>query len=57
MYPKRIAKPFRYHEKKLLRVLRNPDILRHVAPSLNIVDGKIVAKDIAMLEVGMENKS
>ena len=46
MYPKRVAKPFRYHEKKLLRVLRNPEILKHVAPSLSVVDGKIVSKDV-----------
>lgn len=37
-YPKIVSKGLKHHEKKLLKILQNFDILRHVAPSiLNIV--------------------
>ncbi len=47
LYPKRVSKPLRNHEKKLLRVLKNHDMIIHIAPSLDIVDGKIIAKELS----------
>lgn len=43
-YPKRIRKPFRNHEKKLLRILRSREHLTHVTPEMDIVDNKIVVR-------------
>lgn len=34
LYPKIIAKHLKYHEKKMLKTLRNPDLLKHIAPHL-----------------------
>ncbi len=47
LYPKRVSKPLKNHEKKLLRVLKNRDMIIHIAPSLDIVDGKIIAKELS----------
>ena len=33
-YPRIISKPLRYHEKKLLSVLRKPNVLQHIAPDM-----------------------
>ena len=41
-YPRRIKKPFKNHERKLLRVLRSKEHLVHVTPELDIVDKKII---------------
>ncbi|ADM27461.1 Radical SAM domain protein [Ignisphaera aggregans DSM 17230] len=46
LYPKRVSKPLKNHEKKLLRVLKSRDMVIHIAPSLDIVDGRIIARDI-----------
>ena len=40
-YPREISKPLRNHEKKLLRVLTKPDILKHVAPHLQLEDFRV----------------
>jgi hypothetical protein len=32
-YPKIISKPLRYHEKRLLKLLKAPEILRQIVPS------------------------
>jgi hypothetical protein len=31
-YPKIVSKPLRYHEKRLLKLLETPEILRQVVP-------------------------
>jgi len=33
-YPKIISKPMKYHEKKLLKILRIPEVVKHIAPDL-----------------------
>ena len=33
-YPKTVSKALRYHEKKMLKVLSNSDVLSHIAPHL-----------------------
>ncbi|MEM2221340.1 MAG: radical SAM protein [Ignisphaera sp.] len=43
-YPKEISKPLKYHERKLLKILHNKDILEHLTPVLGIDDGKVVIK-------------
>jgi DNA repair photolyase len=34
LYPRAISKPLKYHEKKLLKVLRKPELLKHIAPDI-----------------------
>lgn len=41
-YPRDISKPLRYHERKLLRAAKNPEVLPHIVPVLTITNGKIV---------------
>lgn len=47
-YPRRIKKPFRNHEAKLLKILRSRQHLRHVAPELDIVEDKIVVRRVSV---------
>ncbi len=48
LYPKRIAKPLKYHEKKLLRIAQKRELVMHVTPLLDIVEGKLIARDIQL---------
>ncbi len=41
-YPRIVSKPLKYHEKKMLKVLRNSALLQRVCPSLRIEGGKLV---------------
>jgi len=43
-YPRRIKKPFKNHERKLLRILYSREHLTHITPELDIVDKKILWK-------------
>ncbi len=43
-YPKRIRKPFKNHEKKLLRILKSREHLIHVTPEMDLVDNKLVVR-------------
>lgn len=43
-YPKEISKPLKYHERRLLKVLYNKDILEHLTPVLSIENGKVLVK-------------
>jgi len=47
-YPKRVAKPLKYHERKLLRVAQKRELVTHITPLLDVVDGKLIAKDIQL---------
>jgi len=33
-YPKIISKPMKYHEKRLLRILKEPEVIKHIVPDL-----------------------
>ncbi len=34
IYPKMISKPMKYHERKMLKILRKHEIVKHIAPDL-----------------------
>jgi DNA repair photolyase len=34
IYPKMISKPMKYHERKMLRLLRKHEVIKHIAPDL-----------------------
>ena len=42
-YPREVSKPLRYHEKKLLRVAKDPEMLPRVAPALTIAERRVRA--------------
>ena len=43
-YPKRIRKPLKAHERKLLKIVKNREMLSHVTPELVIEDNYLKAK-------------
>ncbi len=43
-YPRFISKPLKYHERKMLRVLRKPEVLERVCPSISFEGDKLVAR-------------
>ncbi len=43
-YPRRVSKPLRGHEKRLLRVLKNRELLSFVSPCLGLEDSIIVLR-------------
>ncbi len=44
LYPSAIKKPIKYHERKLLKVLRSKQLLEHVAPTLVINDNVLLCR-------------
>ena len=34
IYPKMISKPMKYHERKMLKILRKHEVIKHIAPDL-----------------------
>ncbi len=51
LYPRFVAKPLRYHERRLLRVLRRGDLLKHVCPDLELRNGTVFALRKPLLTV------
>jgi len=47
-YPRVVRKPLRAHEKRLLRVLRRPELLHHVSPCLKLEDSRIAAQSLGV---------
>jgi len=45
-YPKEVRKLLKYHERKLLKVVKNPEVLSKVAPNLSIVSNYLVTNDL-----------
>ncbi len=45
-YPKRIRKPLRAHEKKLLQIIRDKDKLAHITPEIVLEDSYLKAKPL-----------
>ena len=42
-YPKRIRKPLKAHERKLLKIIRDREKLRHITPEITIEEGYLKA--------------
>ncbi len=45
-YPKRIRKPFKAHERKLLRIIEDKEKLSHITPELVVENGYLKARPI-----------
>ena len=47
-YPRSIRKALRAHEKKLLRILRKPELLHHVSPCLRLEGSRIAVQSLGV---------